>query len=88
MSQLQEDYEEMLADPLPPQKPPKTPWKLLFDPELLLEEHEELNVEDFSLSEHQLRKFGMTCSKIRSNIRERAALTRELEEDDVSDKEH
>jgi hypothetical protein len=41
----------MEADPLPARKAQKKPWELLYDPELLLEEHGELLLENFVLSE-------------------------------------
>lgn len=39
---LQADFEEMQADPLPPKKSKKKAWALLFDPDLLVEDHGEL----------------------------------------------
>ena len=48
---LQFDFDEMEVDPLAPRKAQKKPWELLYDPELLLEEHGELRMEDFRLSE-------------------------------------
>ena len=48
---LQDDYDYMEADPLPARKAQKKPWELLYDPELLLEEHGELLLENFVLSD-------------------------------------
>ena len=73
--------EEMQADPLPPRKTQKKPWELLYDPDLLLEEHKELLVSDFSLSEEELKKWALTCTKLRASFREAAVLSRPAQKD-------
>ena len=37
LSSLQEDWDELQAEPLPPRKNQSKPWRLLFDPDLLKE---------------------------------------------------
>ena len=40
----------------------------------MLEEHEELHVVDFTLSEAELLQWGLTCTKLREGFREYAML--------------
>ena len=47
---LQSDFEKMRGDPLKQPKASKKPWELLFDPDLLEQQHEELLMDNFKLS--------------------------------------
>ena len=78
----------MQADPLPPRKAQKKPWELLFDPDLLLEEHEELLVADFSLSEEELKQWALNCTKLRASFREQAMLSRPAQQDQDGEEDH
>ena len=47
---LQSDFDEMRNDPLMRPKSSRMPWELLFDPDLLEQQHDELLMDDFKLS--------------------------------------
>jgi hypothetical protein len=53
------------SEPLKPLKAKKKPWSLLFDPEKLVKGEKELKMENFKLSEHELKKQALLCSKLR-----------------------
>ena len=76
---LQFDFDEMEVDPLAPRKAQKKPWELLYDPELLLEENGELLMEDFRLSEEELKDYAFLCSRIRSGFRDKALVSSRIE---------
>ena len=51
---LKDDHNCMIDEPLEALKPRKKTWKLLFDPEEMVKEHEKLSLDDFSLDHDQL----------------------------------
>ena len=51
LSSIQEDFDQMKADPLNPRKATQKAWELLYDPELLVEVHGVLRTSDFALKE-------------------------------------
>ena len=53
---LQSDFEKMRDDPLKQPKASRKAWELLFDPDLLEDQHGELLMEDFKLSRDELLK--------------------------------
>ena len=76
---MQFDFDEMEVDPLAPRKAQKNAWALLYDPELLLEEHGPLLIDDYRLSEEQLKGYASLCSRIRSGFRDKALVSSRIE---------
>ena len=66
---IREELDMLEMDPLPPRKAQKKPWELLYDPELLLEEHGPLLIEDYRLSEEELKEWATLCTMIRASFR-------------------
>ena len=66
------------TDPLPPRKAQKKPWELLYDPELLLEEHGPLHIEDYRLNEEEMYEWATLCTMIRATFRNQAQIAEQL----------
>ena len=66
---LNDELNMLEADPLPPRKAQKKPWALLYDPELLLEEHGPLHTEDYRLNEEEMYEWATLCTMIRATFR-------------------
>ena len=74
LSSIQEDYDQMKADPLAPRRAAQKPWELLYDPELLVEVHGALRTSDFALREEALKYYAEICTKLRTDLRQDALL--------------
>ena len=74
LSSIQEDFDQMKADPLAPRRAAQKPWELLYDPELLVEVHGALRTSDFALREEALRYYAEICTKLRTDLRQDALL--------------
>ena len=66
---LREELDVLEMDPLQPRKAQKKPWALIYDPELLLEEHGPLHIEDYRLSEEEMYKWATLCTTLRASFR-------------------
>ena len=74
LSSIQEDFDQMKADPLAPGRATQKPWELLYDPELLVEVHGARRTSDFALREEALRYYAEICTKLRTDLRQDALL--------------
>jgi hypothetical protein len=66
---LVHELEEFLNDPPPIKKPKKKKWEMIFDPESVLKGEKELILDNFKLSDLNLKKWAVSCSEIREAIR-------------------
>ena len=74
LSSIQEDFDQMKADPLAPRRAAQKPWELLYDPDLLVEVHGALRTSDFALREEALKYYAEICTKLRTELRHNALL--------------
>ena len=74
LSSIQEDFDQMKADPLNPRKATQKAWELVYDPDLLVEVHGVLRTSDFALKEEALKYYAEICTKLRSDLRQDALL--------------
>ena len=72
----------------PPKRKNAKQWKPIFMPKQFVSEHEDLEVDNYKLSENMLKKYAIQISEIRKTIRENALRLDGKSPEMVQDKQH